>query len=380
MRLCFISTQKNWGGGEVLVASFAEHLAQAGHVVGWIARAGSEVHQSLDLSGARILYTIQHRGQNIRDWCGVRRLLRSWAPDVLIMNDSHAVPLAGSAAWFNNQPKPLRLAFKHTVFPLRSKLKYRMLTDKVVCVSNAARQTLLQGGLPGSAAVVIYGGASMPSLDGSARESVRRELGIDDGQRLVVSIGNLLDCKGHKDLVSAIGLLHQHQHARFVIVGEGQERSRLERQIASHGLNDRIRLIGYRNDVDRILQAADLVVHPSHAEGLSLVLIQAQLLRRPIVATAVGGAAEVLDSGTKECASWIAQPNNPRDLADQISAAFATLASTEMSCELQMRLENAAARAKDLFSAEQNSLKLVELATELLTASGRALPAPSAVG
>lgn len=367
MRFCLVSTQEHWGGGEVLMASMASALRRAGHTLAWITREASQVESSVRQQDGKILYCLRKRGRNLQDYCAVRRVLCDWAPDVLLMNDTHAVMLAGLAAAFCPSVKPVRIAYKHTVFPLRSKFKYRMLTDKVVCVSKAARDIIVDGGLAREDAVVVYGGAEVPNMLEDARPTVRRELGLADHVILLVSVGNLLDCKGHSDLLSAISRLRGETPVLLVIAGEGDQRSRLEGQIQQLGLQHCVRLLGYRDDANRLLQAADIVVHPSHAEGLSLVLIQAQMLKKPIVATAVGGASEVLGVGEAGCSSaWVAEPRNATDLAERIDQAIRTLHDDSASAVLSRRLDGSARRARETFSLANNSSHLADLAASLL--------------
>lgn len=364
MRFCLVSTQENWGGGETLLASVGKELLQSGHQVCWIVREEGDLHQKVRRNAGTVLHATKKRGSNLRDWFGIRRALRDWHPDVVILNDSHAVPLVGSAALFCRSPRPLRLAYKHTVFPLRSPLKYRLLCDQLVCVSDAALKTVIHGGLKPHHAVVVRGGCAPVKPDPGARSSVRKEFDVSADQLLLVSIGSLLECKGHVELVEALAILGPQSNSVVLIAGEGDERRKLESQIESRGLAAKVRLLGHRTDALRLLSAADLVVHPSHAEGLSLVLIQAQMLCKPIVATAVGGAQEVLAAGSPACSAWIAQPRNAADLATQIKLATAALSTP--SRELEEKLQQTAAVMLRDFSVSASAAQLAELAASLL--------------
>lgn len=364
MRFCLVSTQEHWGGGESLLASIGSQWIRAGHSVSCIVRQDCEVERHALEHGATILHATKKRGSNISDWWTIRRVLRDWSPDVVVLNDSHAVPLVGSAALFCRQPRPLRLAFKHTVFRLNSALKYRLLCDKMVCVSQAALQVALDGGLPVGHAEMIHGGCQPLSAEPGARQEVRGELQLAPTQRLLVSVGNLLECKGHGDLIEAMALLAPaHRELVAVIAGQGGEQTRLEGLIASRGLVRNVRLLGYRHDAQRLLDAADVVVHPSHAEGLSLVLIQAQMLGKPIVATAVGGAQEVLAAGTDACSSWIAQPSDPASLAARITEALAAIAHFDPS--LDRKLQATAARTREQFSVATAAQKWIDLVSHM---------------
>ncbi len=373
MRFCLVSTQAQWGGGEALLATLGDELRLLGHSVSWIVRQAGEAEHRVHDAGSVVLHATNKRGSNLNDWLAIGSVLRRWSPDVLVLNDSHAVPLVGSAVWFARQPRPLRLAMKHTIFKLNSPLKYRVLCDKLICVSQAALQTVLDGGLPDQHAVVIHGGCQPITSDSNARQAVRTEFGIPPDQFLIIAVGSLLSIKGHRELIEAVRLLPAVPARSVVLIaGEGEERSRLEKQINDRGLSAQVRLLGNRNDVQRLLDAADLVVHPSHAEGLSLVLIQAQMLGKPIVATAVGGTKEVLAVGTPQCTSWIAQPNDPQSLADGIVQAQSCLATPPS--DWAGKLAATAARMHEQFSVQATAQALAELAAKMLSA--RTLSSP----
>ncbi len=364
MRFCLVSTQPNWGGGEALLWSIGKELQASGHQVGWMARADSGLSERIEQAGAEILHLHRGRGISIRQWWATARSLRSWGPDILIANDTHAVHLAGSAAWLCRNPRPLRLAYKHTVFPMRSRLKYRWLSDKIVCVSRAAQQVVEKGGVPSVRTAVIYGGCHPATHEPSARAWANAEFGLSNEDRLLVCVGNLLACKGHADLIDAMSMLVRKQPGmQLLIAGEGTEREQLESRLSEKQLGAHVRLLGYRSDADRLLDAADLVVHPSLAEGLSLVLIQSQMLAKPIVATSVGGTTEVLAADDpSQCTAWLAEPGNGASLEKQITAALGTIEGDQG--ELAIKLDRTAERTRAQFGLHVNTQRLVELAAQ----------------
>ncbi len=368
MRFCLVSTQPNWGGGEALLWSMGQELELLGHQVSWMARVNSGLAERIQQSGSEILHLHERRGLSVRQWWATVVALRAWGPDVLIANDTHAVHLAGSAAWLCRKRRPFRLAYKHTIFPMRSRMKYRWLSDKLVCVSHAARQVVVRGGVPIERTAVIYGGCRPAPHESGARSWAEKEFGLSSGDRLLVSVGNLLACKGHADLIDAIAALVQKSDTpryQLLIAGEGTEHEQLAKRVADKQLGQHIRLLGYRGDADRLLDAADLVVHPSLSEGLSLVLIQSQMLAKPIVATAVGGTAEVLAAGSPElCTAWLAQPGDGIDLAKKIEIAFEAIGSDRS--RVDTKLVRTAERTRAQFDLRVNARKLVELAAQSL--------------
>jgi glycosyltransferase involved in cell wall biosynthesis len=102
---------------------------------------------------------------------------------------------------------------------------------------------------------------------------------------------------------------------RFILFGEGVERNALEQQIAALGLIGQFTLAGFRDDLDRWLPWADVVVLPSFTEGLPNVALEAAAAGVPVVATAVGGTPEVVrDSQT----GYLVPAGNPQALSERI--------------------------------------------------------------
>jgi len=97
------------------------------------------------------------------------------------------------------------------------------------------------------------------------------------------------------DLLKAIDLLqHVQPDLRTVIVGEGPLRDQLEETARTYALDGRLRFLGHRDDVPRLIAAADAVVLPSAYEGLPNVVLEAMRFRKPVVATAAPGTTEVV--------------------------------------------------------------------------------------
>ncbi|HXT18190.1 MAG TPA: glycosyltransferase [Gemmatimonadaceae bacterium] len=159
--------------------------------------------------------------------------------------------------------------------------------------------------------------------------AVRRELGVTDGEMLVVAIGNLKPVKAHTVLLEALVLLNARGTApswRLAIAGTGSEQGRLESLAEQHGVRDRLHLLGYRADVGNILAAADVWAMSSLSEGLPLALIEAMFAGRPVVASNVGGMPEVI---TNDVNGLLVPPSDAVALADALARLFADPALRE---------------------------------------------------
>ena len=148
------------------------------------------------------------------------------------------------------------------------------------------------------------------------RVTLREELRLGPGDRLLVSIGNLYPVKGHGHLIDALAVLaDRHPNLHLAIGGRGELERALSARARDHGLEDRVHLLGLRSDVSAVLAAADVFVLPSLSEGLPLALLEAMLAGRPIVASDVGEVGVALAHGE---AGILVEPGNPAALAAAI--------------------------------------------------------------
>jgi len=170
-------------------------------------------------------------------------------------------------------------------------------TDRVVGNSDAVVNFYRKAGVPPEKLERIYSGiepGEPPLVDPAA---VRRELGLAADAPLALFAGRLYPQKRVGDLLFALDILqHARPDVRTLIVGDGPLRDRLvERAGAVRLLEDRrVQFLGHRNDVPRLMAAADLLVLPSFYEGLPNVVLEAMCLGKPVVATAAPGTTEVV--------------------------------------------------------------------------------------
>lgn len=292
LRVVLASTHIGWGGGEVYLTAMANEFVNRGIDVTFLSRAGTELHHHVRQAGYAVK-TIRGYGRNPAEIWRLRRWLRSLGPTVLHCNDSHALTSAGLAAL--GLESVFVVAMRHTMFAIRSPAKYRRLSDRVICVSNAVADACREQGISDRWLRVVHAGIDLPQVDTEAVDKLRSELLPTAQHKLIVAVGNLLPCKGHQTLIQAAAHLKARgEKAITVIAGEGQERQALESQISSLSLQDHVKLLGFRNDANTVLAAADVVAHPAFEEGLCLTVAAAMMLDRPIVATATGGLSDVL--------------------------------------------------------------------------------------
>jgi glycosyltransferase involved in cell wall biosynthesis len=132
------------------------------------------------------------------------------------------------------------------------------------------------------------------------KSKLRHELGFDTLTRVLLCVGRLSREKGHADLVRAFPKIRElvgDPPLRLVLVGEGPERPRIEGLCRSLNLTNVVIFAGQQGDIDPYYGIADVFLLPSLSEGCPNVLLEAMAAGVPVVATAVGGVPEVVESG-----------------------------------------------------------------------------------
>jgi glycosyltransferase involved in cell wall biosynthesis len=274
--------------------------------------------------------------RDLRALAALTALLGRLRPDILHTHSSKAGILGRLAARLSGvpvvvhsihgfgftpgQPAPVRAAF------LAAERLVGPWTSHFVAVSRAnvaqgirtglferSRVTLVRSGIP----VADFAGA--PSTRAATRAAVRGELAVGAGETLVGSISCL---KAQKDPLTfaevAARVVAREPRARFALAGDGVLRPALEARLLRLGVAGRVRLLGWRHDVERLLAGFDLLLHTSRWEGLPRVLPQAMAAGLAVVATAVDGAPEAVRHG------WNGLLAAPGD-ADALAAAVAEL-------------------------------------------------------
>jgi glycosyltransferase involved in cell wall biosynthesis len=172
----------------------------------------------------------------------------------------------------------------------------------------------------------------------------------------LVCVGRLCEQKGQLLLIDAAVQLAKHAPGfELVLVGDGPRRAVLEQRIASHGLQDIVRITGWLSNagVRREVQAARALVLPSFAEGLPVVLMEALALGRPVVTTFVAGIPELVRDGVN---GWLI----PAGDVDALAAAMFAVLSTPADKLTSMGSAGAAAVQK-LHDVRREVAHLAEL-------------------
>ncbi len=364
MRICFVSTAKQWGGGEQLLASLLEGIIKAGHEVGLAARRGCPMAQWGLQRHLPLLLELPGRGRSPKSLFQLRRWLSKNRFDVLVLNDPHAITSGGVAAYRTNI---LKVGIRHTTFPIHSAWKHNRLLDHLVCVAKVAQQQCHESGIDPSKTSVIYAGLKNRPINHESANRLRQQLELaadDPAEQHLLTLGSLLPVKGFDTVIRAVAKgLEKGNSWRLWLAGDGPEKETLQTLANELGIADRVHFLGFRQDIGELLDAADVLVSASHLEGLSLVLIEAMMAGCPLIATPVGGNCEALQIDLQGNSYW-AETFQPDDVEKLIAALEKTLRDKTAT---QRQTLQAKEFAETTFSVHQMTENHLSLYQQLLS-------------
>ena len=208
-------------------------------------------------------------------------------------------------------------------FPARRKGTAQAMrkADWVIAVSQDLAKKVVALGADPARLSVVYCGINSNVFHPGSKEAAKAKLGLEAGQKMLLSIGNLVSVKGHDVLIDACAQMAREQNDfKCHIIGQGPLKAQLEKQIASRGLEGRVELLGAmpHDQLADWYRACDLFVLPSHSEGVPNVLLEAAACGAPFVASRVGGIPEIAHIAP----SILAPPADPSRLAQSINAGL----------------------------------------------------------
>ena len=198
---------------------------------------------------------------------------------------------------------PCILSTYHNVY-MRRRTKYHLINwtlsafnNSLIAVSEAVKKSVVRyDRIRPEKIRVIYNGIDPAKFQGIFdRDGVRQSFAVDEGDFLIGVIARLEEQKGHIFLLEALRRIRQQcPQIKILIVGDGKLRGFLEGKAHEMGLSGRVTFTGTRDPIAPVLSALDVFLLPSLWEGFSIAILEAMAMGLPVIATSVGGAAEVI--------------------------------------------------------------------------------------
>lgn len=342
-RILYVITKANFGGAQRYVYDLATTAQNKGFTVAvahgapgeLVNRLATEHISTFPIKG---LERDIHFFKDISTFFSLLNVLRTFKPDIVHLNSSKISGLGALAArlcgvkkiiftahaWAFNEERPL---YHKVVIAFLSWLTV-ILSTRTIVVSESMRKQIIRGPLVRGKVLVIQNGTHPYQL--LEKKEARRALtalhptlSISDLEHevWVGTVAELHPVKGLTYAIKAIKILHgKYPTLRYLILGDGQMREVLGKQITESGLEHTVFLLGHVKDAPLYGKAYDLFLLPSLSEAFGIALLEAGLAGLPVVATAVGGIPEIVENNET---GVLVPPKNPDAIATAIDSLIA---------------------------------------------------------
>lgn len=363
MKILYVITKSNWGGAQRYVYDLATSLDKSEFEIEVVAGGNGLLTKKLDDAGIKVtpLHSMERDINLKKEIIAAKELwsiFRKSRPDVVHLNSSKAGGLGALAArlagvkkivftahaWAFNENRgtlsKMTISFLHWLTVI--------LSHETIAVSESVKEQVVHMPFMRKKIQVIHLGMDVfeykskeearnllntstaaPSFadresgdavpgnvekDGSAEEVSK------DSELWIGTVSELHPIKGIPYSIDAIALLkEEYPNLKFYIIGEGEQRALIEKQITKRRLEDQVHLAGFIDDAKTYFRAFDIFVLSSLSEAFGYSLIEAGLAGIPVIATKVGGIPEVVDE-----AGILVPPKNGRAIADAIKSLIDT--------------------------------------------------------
>jgi len=332
-KILYIITKSNWGGAQRYVFDLATSLPKKEFEVVAIVGGEGALKKKLEEKGVSVmtLPSLQrdiNPLKDVRSFLDILRYLKNERPDIVHLNSSKIGVLGSLAARMAGVSKIIFTAHGWAFNEDRSLMSKALiyclywvtvlLSTQTITVSKATRQQISFFPFIQKKIAVIPNGIHEPLFftkeEARAKLAQRLSSPIPHEATVIGAVGELHPIKGFRYLIESVALLSK-KAPLVLIMGEGGERKPLESLIREQNAEKNVFLLGHVEDAERYLKALDLMIIPSLSEAFCYVAAEAGVAESPVIASAVGGIPEIVQTGKT---GLLVAPREPEELAQAI--------------------------------------------------------------
>ncbi|OGN04579.1 MAG: hypothetical protein A3B99_04405 [Candidatus Yanofskybacteria bacterium RIFCSPHIGHO2_02_FULL_44_12b] len=345
-RVLFVITQSDWGGAQQFLYTLVRRLTPEKYqILVAVGQDGGKMFQEqlrrngIPVHDLKFLRRETAPVKDVKAVSEIRNLIKSFRPETIFLNSSKAGFIGSLATallryhttrpkviyriggWTFNDPWP---AWKRWLWVRLEKLGSSWKDVIVVNNEHDLRQAQKMKIIPRDRLALIHNGLDTYKTSYLPREEARLKLfekiarhsgKIFQAKNIVGTIANFYPPKGLEYFILTAEKFKDIEDTAFIIIGDGQERQKLELMIAEHGLSHKIFLLGQIPEASKFITAFDVFVLPSVKEGFPWALIEAMAAKTPVIATNVGAVPEIIEDGKN---GFMVEPKNPDQIANRI--------------------------------------------------------------
>ena len=291
MNFVVLNSSKNWGGNERWLTTAVNGLAERGHTINLIIRKNvshwEKIHPSINLIEAPFTNELSIKTKSI-----IKELIDS-KTDILLSTKRKDYILAAQIKYSNQITHIMRLGISRPILKRDFIQRYVLshMVDGIIVNAEALKSELLKYDF-------IHKNIHIDKIkciyNGYALSSSKKEQNINKVSSFCIrSAGRLTTHKGYDMLLKSLKNLREDIYLE--IAGDGPEYSALNSMIKKNNLQKKCKLVGDKKNTIDFFAGADLIVIPSRSEGIPNTLFEAWSVKKPVIATNVGGVSEVVD-------------------------------------------------------------------------------------
>lgn len=340
-KIIYVITKSVWGGAQRYVFDLAANLPKDRFDTAVITSGNGPLIEKLNIAGIRtiILPTLQNKNKllsilfslvNFRALFELFKIFKNEMPDIIHLNSSKIGGLGALAACLSSLVVSRKSLVIFTVhgwgfkearpLPARTVIFFlswlsTIFQDKIILINKSDFKSAKKF-IPLKKLVLIYNGIN--EINFFSGYEARNKLSIQNDGIVVGVIAELNKNKGLNYLVEAVNKINAEcrmLNAKFIIIGGGEDREKLQNRINAFGLQDIVTLKGFVPDAEKFLKAFDIFILPSVKEGLPYVIMAAMQAGLPIIATNIGGIPDMIEH---EKNGIVVEPKKSEALANAI--------------------------------------------------------------
>lgn len=309
-----------FGGGEVWMLRTMRALRKRGHRIALCCRPGTKLafdafHENFPV------YEIEFRGDF--DPLSIGRIAWLFARekiDAVLTNMDKELRLCGLAA--KCIPRgPVVIPRRGIDYPLKDQFQYRfsynVLAVKIIANSEATKKALLRNApwLEPGKIEVIYNGIDAAPFEKADGRAFREQWGIAADVPVLGFVGQLDERKGIGVLLTAYSaIVAKLPEVRLVFAGDGPLREMIESEARSNGWGERVKVLGFQENIAEVMSAIDILLLPSFWEGFGIVIIEAMAAGKPVISTNISSMPEIIVVGET---GYLIEPGDSDALAEK---------------------------------------------------------------
>lgn len=316
MRILHTEWSDGWGGQERRIITEIQGMRKRGHDVWLLTRPYTQILEQARQLGIPFYCAPMRAPTDLASIFYTRRLLNRLNIDIINTHSGIDTWIGGIASRLGK--KVVFIRTRHLDIPLkRHPINFiHYLPDRIIsCGTMIQKHLIAECGFPAKQIVNIPTGIDFehfrPTKD---RNSVRNELKTSEDCPIILMVGVLRGVKRHLLAIDAFSILKKkHPKAKLFLAGDGPMRTDIENRIEKLNLQKSIQLLGYREDIPDLMQAADQLWLTSRSEGVPQAITQALGMKLPIVSTNVGSVSDLI---IHQQTGMLAPPENASKIAE----------------------------------------------------------------